>query len=155
MARPTKSIALQYSNDGGVTFSTALEIKAKSVRVWKTVETNEEGISTTGRKFEKRFAYLNVTLETDEYEFDPSLDASGDDNWTDLQDFCDADTRRLYNNDTSNVPNLDGYTEFNADDNTNYLNLTGMDVIFRQGDTYPGGRRTRSMIIELQTRSAI
>ena len=57
--------------------------------------------------------------------------------------FCDADTRRIYNNDTTNVPNLDGYAEFNLNSNTNYLNLKEMSVNFRPADEYPGGKRAR------------
>ena len=158
MGRPTKTIGLQYSTDGGVTFSTAIELKVRSIRVWKEPEISVEETGVTGRKFEKRFAYLNIDLETDEYEFDPEYEASSgdaDSNWQELQNFCDADTRRIYNGDTTNVPNLDSYTEFNSSSNTNYVNLLSFRPLYRPGDTYPGGRRPRAAILEMQTRSAV
>lgn len=157
MGQPTKTIALQFSNDGGSTFSTALTLKVRSIRVTKIPETDADANSITGREFEKRFRYYFVEFETDEKEFDPNRDANGDANWKALQDWLDSDTRRLYNGDTTNVPTLDGWDAFNASNNTNYLNLLDATPNFRQADEYvtTNFKRARSMFIRCKTRSAV
>ena len=58
--------------------------------------------------------------------------------------------------DTTNFPNWDGHTEFNASNNTNYLLLESNTPKFWDNDVCgANGQKLRTMVMELQGQSAI
>ena len=152
-------IGLQYSNDKGSTFSTALILAATKLRVYEVNEAENGTISVTGRKFPRKFTYLFVTMEIDMDYFDPSNathGASANANLTALENICAAKLIRLYNNDTTNFPTWDTHTEFNVSTNTNYLLLERNQPNFLDMDgAGASGKKRRTMLIELITRSAV
>jgi hypothetical protein len=149
-------IGLQYSNDGGSTWSTALEFDALQIRVSETVEADNTTRAITGRKHPRNFVYLFVVIETEKDFFDPSDDTHGataDASWAALEDVCKGLLIRLYNDDVTHFPNFDGHTEFNASNNTNYLLVESSEPIFDNMDIHgANGRKRRRMRIELISR---
>lgn len=152
-------IGLQYSDDKGSTWSTALEFEAFKIRVSEVNEADNGTNSVTGRKFPRKYTYLLVTIETEIDFFDPSdatHGASADSNWAALEDICRGKLIRFYNDDTTNNPNFDGHTEFNSSSNTNYLLLESNEPIYHNMDGYgASGQKRRQMNIELITRDAV
>jgi len=152
-------IGLQYSNDGGSTWSTAFEISCWNLRVTVVHDTDNGEITVTGKRYPRKFSYLYVVLTPDMDYFDPAVTspaATADTNWGILEDITSANLIRLYNDNTTVYPTWDGHTEFNVSSNTNYLLLESATPIFRDMDE-PGasGRKRRTMTIELQTQDAI
>jgi hypothetical protein len=152
-------IGLQYSNDDGVTFSTALEFEVINIRVSEINESDNTTNAITGRKYPRKFTYLYVTLMTEKDFFDPAdatHGASADANWEDIEDVCRGLLIRLYNNDTTNFPNFDGHTEFNSDTNTNYLLVESSEPVFDNMDEHgANGQKRRRMRIELVSRDPV
>lgn len=152
-------IGLQYSNDAGSTFSTALEFEALQIRVSERIDSDNGTRAVTGRKFPRKFVYLYVVIETEKDFFDPSdpvHGASADANWAALETICAGGLIRLYNDSTTNFPNFDGHTEFNASNNTNYLLLESSEPIFDNMDEHgANGRKRRRMRIELISRDKV
>jgi hypothetical protein len=152
-------IGLQYSNDGGSTWSTALEIDAYQVRVSEVNEADNATTAVTGKRYPRKFTYLFVLIEPNKDWFDPSHPTYGtnaDARWAELENICSGNLIRLYNRNTTCWPNIDGHTEFNASNNTAYLLLESNSPRFDNMDE-PGatGRKRRTMTIELQTQSAV
>jgi len=152
-------IGLQYSNDDGSTWSTALTVNAYNVRVTEVNETDNSTVSITGFRYPRKFTYLFVVLSINKDHFDPShptYGATADANWAILEDICKAKLVRLYSSNTTCWPNLDGHTEFNASNNTNYLLIESNSPRFEDMDVAAAnGRKRRTRTIELQSRAAI
>jgi hypothetical protein len=152
-------IGIQVSNDDGATFSTALTFDADKLRVSELNEASNATIAVTGKKYPRKFTYLRVMIQTEMDFFDPSdavHGAAADANWSALEDICKGLLIRIYNNNTTANPNLDGHTEFNASNNTAYLLLESHDPIYLDYDQ-PGanGKKRRYMNIELITQMPI
>ena len=152
-------IGLQYSNDNGSTWSTALTINCWNLRVTEVHDPDNGENSITGLRYPRKFSYLYVVLTPDMDHFDPSdatHGATANTNWATLEAITGAKLIRLYNNDTTTYPNWDGHTEFNVSNNTNYLLLESNTPRFENMDkSGASGRKRRTMTLELQSRSAI
>ena len=154
-----KTVGLQYSNDGGSTWSTAVVLVVSSWDVYDFTETDIDVADGTKRKWETRATYKNVNLTFFPEQFNPASPTftDGATRWQDVQDWCAAALRRIYNADTTNYPLMDGHDEFNSSSNTNYVNLLNMELINdemgAQNSATP--EYTRTFMLELQTRDVI
>ena len=151
-----KKIGIQYSNDNGVTWSTALELYCEIVDVYKVTETDHE-IAANKRKNERSTSYLNADILFLWSEFDPAQDTSAEADWLDVQNFCAAKLRRIYNADTANWPTLDEYDTFNSSSNTSYVNLLEMKLLkpVRMDQSGANTLKNRQLQVYLQTRDKI
>lgn len=152
-------IALQYSNDNGSTWSTALGLDADVLRIDKTFNGSNRVNAITGRKYPAKFAYWQVTLRPSYDHFDPSdatHGATANDNWAELEEIVQGHLVRLYITNTTAWPTIQGKTLFNSSTNTNYLLLESEGIVQPDMDgAGTSGRilRTRSMVFT--TRDAI
>ena len=151
-----KKIGIQYSNDNGVTWSTALELYCEAVSVYKLTET-EHDRAANKRKNERATTYMNADVLFLAEPFDPARTAAAEANWLYVQNFCAAKLRRIYNADTTNWPTLDEHDTFNSNSNTNYVNLLEMKPSKPVSMDENGANTTkiRQMQLYLQTRDKI
>jgi len=158
MAQP--SIKLDYSTDGGVTFSgSATAFTFQRARVYKMTTFNENPVAASQRKTQVSISYLRAELETTWKETSPDFAASASDAntaWAFLQAWVAAPIRRVYW-DTTNFTSAGGYTQWNTSNNTNYVNIVEYEPSFIASDwentlALPKNRFFR---IVIETRDAI
>lgn len=152
-----KKIGLQYSNDNGATWSTAIEVDCLEVVVWEQVDTDIEQTTLTKRKLEDINAYIFVKLVFDYQQFDPATSDAATSNtlWKSIFTWSKAKLRRIYNANISCYPTLTGYDTFNSNPNTNYVVIEDSEVAVEPFEQVGDTHYHRYITIQLSTRDKV
>lgn len=145
------NVVLKYSKDGGATWSTATTVAVSRCHAWIRPETESEQNEVMG---DYDICYratprLVLSFQLDMNQFDPVKNPSTADSlWVFINKLRAAPLIHLYYAGTS----IDGFTEFAATPNTNYLVPADTpDPEYIATD----GTRFRAMNFTLQLRKAV
>lgn len=161
-----RSITFDYSLDGTNFTDTPISIRVLTARCYlmpysETESNDTSTMDSTSIKCQKYTARLNVDIVVSPLDLDPAENANGNANLKFLQYWACAPWKRIYNASVGTMIGLDGWTEFDASNNTNYLILRS-DPTYEFTDTerrnYSSKATTRSIRkvkFALETRSAV
>lgn len=154
-----RDIVLSYSIDNGDSWSS--EYTFRALRVWcdlnpefETSGSESRRMGTTAKICQKPTPRLKIDIELSWTNFNPldqpsSLEAQT--NWQFMQYWICAPLRRLY------IPNGSSHyvwSEFDADDNENYVNIDNWDYTYEDAENVVSERKIRSIKLELSARNA-
>ena len=124
------TIQLKYSKDGGATFSTAFDVKAKILQVFpRSVKDKASSFEEMTDDFivNGAIARMMVRIEFDIDQFDPTMNPSTANTlYVKVCDVRCASIVHLYT-----AADVNGYSYWTASNNTNYLTVDDApDVVF-------------------------
>lgn len=154
-----KALTFSYSIDGGVTFSTEYTLDA--LEFWVDLNPEFETSGSESRRqgnnakvCQKPVARLKGDIKLSWTNFDPADPAHGSsalDNWLFMQYWLCAGVRRIY---FSGGSAHFVWSNFDAQDNTSYINVDNWDYDYTNAEDARTGRKIRSITIEISARDA-
>ena len=153
-----RNITFTYSTDGGSSF-TGVTLACNVVRCTlmptsETAAAEEPSMTSDAPECQIMTPRLHVDIQVSSIGLNPRDTAAGTSNFIALQKWVCAPLRRIYNADVATAATIDGWNQFDTNNNTNYVNMRD-DPSYEFEDKDDASRRIRKATLNLKTRKAV
>ena len=155
-----RNITFDYSLDG-TTFVTAITVKVDSIHAYLMPEQASSASTKVeaGGDYDEckvEIARLHVDIIVSSVSLNPlNYSTAGTTNLVYLEKWQCAPWRRIYNADVATNANINGFTQFDTSNNTNYLNIDTPNAPDFEDTAKTNGNEIRTFKLNCYTKKAV